>query len=96
MRSFVFVLSILIAAFAGVLYGLSFETNVAGAFTLTINAVIVSIVGGVTSILGVVVAGVGLGLLTTFVSAYLGSYISTIALFGTAIIVLLVKPEGIQ
>jgi branched-chain amino acid transport system permease protein len=96
MRTFVFVLSIGIAAFAGVLYGLSFETNVAGAFTLTINAVIVSIVGGVTSILGVVFAGIGLGVLTTFLSAYMGSYISSVALFGAAIIVLVVKPEGIQ
>jgi len=96
MRTFVFVLSIVIAAAAGVLYGLSFETNVAGAFNLTITAVIVSIVGGVTSILGVVVAGVGLGILTTFLSAYLGSYISTIALFGAAIVTLVLKPEGIQ
>ena len=45
---------------------------------------------------GVVAAGVILGVLTTFTSAFLGSYISTIALFGAAIIVLLVKPEGIQ
>lgn len=96
MRTFVFVLSVAIAAFAGVLYGTSFETSVAGAFDLTITAVIVSIVGGVTSIVGVVVAGVGLGILTTFISAYLGAYISTIALFGIAIGVLLVKPEGIQ
>lgn len=96
MRTFVFVLSIAITAFAGILYGLSFETNVSGAFHLTITAVIVSIVGGVTSIAGVVVAGVGLGVLTTFLSAYMGAYISTIALFGAAIVVLVAKPEGIQ
>lgn len=96
MRTFVFVLSIIIAGFAGVLYGTSFETSVAGSFDLTIIAIIVSIVGGVTSILGVVVAGVVLGILTTYISAYLGAYISTIALFGIAIIVLLIKPEGIQ
>jgi branched-chain amino acid transport system permease protein len=96
MRTFVFVLSIGIAAFAGVLYGITFETSVSGAFSLTINAVIVSIVGGVTSILGVVVAGIGLGVLTTFLTAYMGSYISSVALFAAAIIVLIVKPEGIQ
>jgi branched-chain amino acid transport system permease protein len=96
MRTFVFVLSIGIAGIAGVLYGITFEAGVSGAFNLTITAVIVSIVGGVTSIPGVVAAGVILGVLTTFTSAFLGSYISTIALFGAAIIVLLVKPEGIQ
>ena len=96
MRTFVFVLSVAIAAFAGILYGFSFEAGVSDAFDLTITAVIVSIVGGVTSIFGVVVAGVLLGVLTTFISAYLGSYVSTIALFGTAIVVLLAKPEGIQ
>lgn len=96
MRTFVFVLSIAIAAFAGVLYGVTFETGVSESFNLTITAVIVSIVGGVTSIAGVVVAGVLLGILTTFVSVYLGTYVSTISLFGTAIVVLLLKPEGIQ
>jgi branched-chain amino acid transport system permease protein len=96
MRTLVFVLSTAIAAAAGILYGVSFEAGVSESFTLTINAVIVSIVGGVTSILGVVLAGIFLGILTTFVSAYLGAYISTISLFGAAIVVLLVKPGGIQ
>ena len=96
MRTFVFVLSIAIAGFAGILYGLSFEAGVSESFNLTITAVIVSIVGGVTSILGVVVAGILLGVLTTFISAFLGSYVSTISLFGVAIVVLLLKPEGIQ
>jgi branched-chain amino acid transport system permease protein len=92
----VFVLSIAIAGFAGILYGLTFEAGVSDSFNLTITAVIVSIVGGVTSIPGVVAAGIFLGILTTLVSAFLGSYISTISLFGASIIVLLVKPEGIQ
>ncbi|WP_423747441.1 branched-chain amino acid ABC transporter permease (plasmid) [Haladaptatus sp. SPP-AMP-3] len=96
MRTFVFVLSIAIASFAGVLYGLTFEAGVSDSFDLTITAVIVSIVGGVTSIPGVVAAGILLGILTTFVSAFFGSYVATISLFGTAIVVLLLKPEGIQ
>jgi branched-chain amino acid transport system permease protein len=96
MRTMVFVLSIAIAGFAGILYGLTFEAGVSDSFNLTITAVIVSIVGGVTSIPGVVAAGIFLGILTTLVSAFLGSYISTISLFGASIIVLLVKPEGIQ
>lgn len=96
MRTFVFVLSIAIASFAGVLYGLTFEAGVSDSFDLTITAVIVSIVGGVTSIPGVVAAGILLGILTTFLSAFFGSYVATISLFGTAIVVLLLKPEGIQ
>lgn len=96
MRTMVFVLSIAIAGFAGILYGLTFEAGVSESFPLTINAVIVSIVGGVTSIAGVVVAGVFLGILTTFIGAFLGSYVSSISLFGAAIVVLLLKPEGIQ
>ncbi|WP_227379824.1 branched-chain amino acid ABC transporter permease [Haladaptatus halobius] len=96
MRTFVFVLSIAIASFTGVLYGLTFEAGVSDSFDLTITAVIVSIVGGVTSIPGVVAAGILLGILTTFLSAFFGSYVATISLFGTAIVVLLLKPEGIQ
>lgn len=95
MRTLVFVLSAVIAAFAGILYSFSFEISAASAFNLTIDAIIVSIVGGVTSIVGAVVAGLLLGVIVTFTNAFIGAYIAQVALFAVAVVALIVKPEQV-
>jgi len=96
LRTLVFVLSAMVAAIAGMLYSFTGEVGVASAFQLTINAVIVSVVGGVTSIAGTVVAGLALGIITTYASAFVGAYFAAIALFAVAIVVLLVRPGQIS
>ncbi len=96
MRMFIWAFSIGIAAFAGLLWGIAFSQNVGFTFELTTIAIVVSIVGGMTSIVGVVVAGLALGILSTFITAYLSTYAASISLFAIAIIVLLIKPEGLQ
>ncbi len=96
MRMFIWAFSIAIAAGAGLLWGLAFSQNVGFTFELTTIAIVVSIVGGMTSIVGVVVAGLALGVLSTFITAYMSTYVASISLFAIAIIVLLVKPEGLQ
>ncbi len=95
MRTLVFVLSASIAAVAGILYSFTQQVGAAEGFELTILALIVSIVGGVTSIVGAVAAGLVLGLIATFTSAYVGAYVAEIALFAAAIIALLLQPEQV-
>lgn len=95
MRTFVFGLSVAIAAIAGILYSFTQSVYAATGFELTILALIVSIVGGVTSIVGAVVAGLALGIIATFTSAYVGAYVAEIALFAVAVIALLLQPEEI-
>jgi len=95
LRTLVFVLSAMVAAIAGILYSFTGEVGIASSFSLTINAVIVSVVGGVTSISGTVVAGLILGIITTYASAFVGAYFSAISLFAVAIVVLLVRPGQI-
>lgn len=95
LRTLVFVLSAMVAAIAGVLFSFSGEVGVASSFQLTINAVIVSVVGGVTSITGTVVAGLLLGIVTTFASAFVGAYFAAISIFAVAIVVLLARPGQI-
>ena len=95
LRTLVFVLSAMVAAVAGVLFSFSGEVGIASSFQLTINAVIVSVVGGVTSITGTVAAGLLLGIVTTFASAFVGAYFSAISIFAVAIVVLLVRPGQI-
>lgn len=95
MRTVVFVLSATIAAVAGILYSLGGNVSVSDGFQLTINALIVSVVGGVRSLAGAVAAGLLLGVVSTFANAYIGAYVAELILFAAAIAVLIARPEQI-
>ena len=92
-RTLVFVLSALVAGVAGLLIAARSNVGVGNAFEFTTFALIVSIVGGVRSLVGAVVAGVVLGLVNTLAGFFIGSYVATIILFGAAIAFLLIRPE---
>ncbi|WP_049986057.1 branched-chain amino acid ABC transporter permease [Halobellus rufus] len=92
-RTLVFVLSVLVAGLAGVLAAARSNVSVATSFEFTTFALIVSIVGGVRSLVGAVVAGLLLGLINTMANFFVGSYFATIILFGAAIVFLLFRPE---
>jgi branched-chain amino acid transport system permease protein len=95
-RSLIFVLSVAVAALGGIVFAVGSTVSVASGFQFTTFALIISIVGGVRSLVGAVSAGVLLGLVNQFANFFVGSYIATIILFGTAIVVLLVRPEAIS
>jgi branched-chain amino acid transport system permease protein len=95
-RTIVFVLSSVVAAIAGVLFGLLATIRVADGFQFTIFALIVAIVGGVRNVRGAVAAGLVLGVVMNYANFFVGSYVATLILFGTAIVVLLVNPEVIN
>lgn len=91
-RALVFVLSTLVAGVAGVVYGTSATMNVERAFRFTIFALIVSIVGGVRSIRGTILAGILLGTVSTFATFFIGAYLAAVILFMTAVAVILIRP----
>lgn len=95
-RTLIFVLSVTVAGVAGLLWGLGHNVSVASGFEYTTFALIVSIVGGVRSLTGAIVAGVLLGLVNNFANFFVGSYVATVILFGAAIVFLLAKPEAIS
>ena len=92
-RTLVFVLSAVVAGLAGLLVAARSNIGVGNAFQFTTFALIVSIVGGVRSLVGAVVAGTVLGLVNTLANFFIGSYFATIILFGAAIVFLLFRPE---
>ncbi|MBB6646375.1 branched-chain amino acid ABC transporter permease [Halobellus ruber] len=92
-RTLVFVLSAVVAGLAGLLVAARSNVGVGNAFQFTTFALIVSIVGGVRSLVGAVIAGALLGLVNTFASFFVGSYVATVILFGAAIVFLLFRPE---
>lgn len=94
-RTLVFVLSVVIAAVTGLLYSLTYSVSVSTQFDLAINAVIVSIVGGVTNVTGTVAAGLFLGVLFTFANAWIGSFVANIVVFLVTVGVLATKSEAL-
>ena len=92
-RTLVFVLSAVVAGLAGLLVAARSNVGVGNAFQFTTFALIVSIVGGVRSLVGAVIAGALLGLVNTLANLFIGSYVATIILFGAAIAFLLFRPE---
>lgn len=95
-RTIVFVMSLALAAVAGLLRAASSDVTVAAGFELTVFAIIVAIVGGVRDLTGTVVAGVGLGIVITFANFLVGAYLANVLLFGVAVAVLIARPEVIS
>jgi branched-chain amino acid transport system permease protein len=95
-RTLIFVLSVTVAGLAGLLWGLGHNVSVSSAFRYTTFGLIVSIVGGVRSLTGAIAAGLLLGLVNTFASYYIGTYVATVILFAAAIVFLLAKPEALS
>ncbi|MDS0295513.1 branched-chain amino acid ABC transporter permease [Halogeometricum luteum] len=95
-RTLIFVLSAAVAGLGGLVFAAGSAVAVSNGFQFTTFALIISIVGGVRSLVGAVTAGVLLGLVNQFANFFVGSYIATIILFVTAIVVLLARPEAIS
>ena len=95
LRLMVFVLSTVIAGIGAFLYSVSTSVSVTSSLQLSIYGLMVSITGGVTSLSGTVVAGVGLGIVSTYVATLMGSYWSNLSIFLVVIGVLLIRAEGI-
>lgn len=95
MRTIIFVLSAMLAAAAGILWGITTNLSPASGFDLAVKALIVSIVGGVRNIPGTVIAGIGLGVVLTFANLLIGTYLGLIAMFVAAMIALVVRQEVI-
>lgn len=92
-RTLVFVLSLFLGVFAVILAGLSADISTHAGFEYSVFALIVSVVGGVTNVPRTILAGLGLGIVETFTSAFIGSYVSQVVLFAIVIVVLIASPR---
>lgn len=92
-RSIVFVLSLFLGVFAVLLASLSADLHTSAGFEFSVFALIVSVVGGVTNVPRTILAGLGLGIVETFTSAFIGSYVSQVVLFAIVIGVLIASPR---
>lgn len=91
----VIALSAGLAGLAGVLLSSTFYLSPTSGFTPMVLAIVVTILGGLGSIKGTVVAAYSIGLLESFVNVYAGPSWGLPVLFGTMIIVLTIRPNGL-
>ena len=91
----VMALSAGLAGLAGVLLSSTFYLSPTSGFQPMILAIVVTILGGLGSIKGTIVAAYSIGLLESFVNVYVGPSWGLPVLFGTMIVVLTLRPNGL-
>jgi branched-chain amino acid transport system permease protein len=92
--SLAWIAAAMIAAIAGIIVGaIGGISSSMGVFGLSVLVVV--IVGGLDSVLGALVAGLGIGLLEALAGGYLGGEYKLLTTFTTLILVLMVRPYGL-
>jgi branched-chain amino acid transport system permease protein len=91
----VIAISAALAGLAGVLLSSIFYLSPTSGYTPMILAVVVTILGGLGSIKGTVVAAYSIGLVESFVNVYVGPSWGLPVLFGGMIALLTVRPNGL-
>ncbi len=90
-----YMLSALLAGVAGVLLAPILNVAATMGTIIGLKAFAVAIIGGLTSAPGIVIAGLGYGLVESFVAGYLSTGEREIVGFGLVILVLVVRPWGL-
>ncbi|MBL8404242.1 MAG: branched-chain amino acid ABC transporter permease [Dechloromonas sp.] len=92
--SLAWIAAAMIAAIAGIVVGsIGGLSSSMGVFGLSVLVVV--IVGGLDSVLGALVAGLGIGLLESLAGGYFGGEFKLLATFSTLILVLIIRPYGL-
>ncbi|MBX3521882.1 MAG: branched-chain amino acid ABC transporter permease [Xanthobacteraceae bacterium] len=90
-----FGIGVCFAGIAGGIMGPLFAVDPFMGLTPLVKAFIVVIIGGLGSVVGAVVAGIGLGLFESFTSTFFGAAVTDFLQFALVIAVLLIKPTGL-
>ena len=93
--SFVFLLSGLLAGLVAVTGSMTAPQASTFGIKLTTLALIVAVVGGLGSVAGAFLAGVLLGVVDRFASAYIGQFYTTVILLLCAALMIVLRPSGL-
>lgn len=85
-----------LTAMSGVIIGAVYSMSPEVGLRYTLFAFFVVVLAGLGSVLGVLVAGLFLGVLQSLVTTYVGADYTLMAVFGVLFLVLLVFPQGIS
>lgn len=94
-RTLIFGASAALAGLVAVTRSMTSPVTTTAGVSLTILALIVTVVGGLGSVSGAFLAGVILGVVNTISSYLIGSYITTIVLLVAAALTIVLRPAGL-
>jgi branched-subunit amino acid ABC-type transport system permease component len=95
MLRLILVLSGVLAALVAVTRSMVSPVDVKSGLSITVFALIVTVVGGLGNVAGALLAGIILGIINVVAADLIGSYISLIILLGAAAVTILIRPAGL-
>jgi branched-subunit amino acid ABC-type transport system permease component len=95
MLRLILILSGVLAALVAVTRSMVSPVDVKSGLSITVYALIVTVVGGLGNVAGAFLAGIILGIISVVAADLIGSYISLIVLLGAAAITILIRPAGL-
>jgi branched-chain amino acid transport system permease protein len=94
-RTLIFGMSSALAGLVAVTQSMTSPVTVNSGLNFTILALIVTVVGGLGSATGALLAGVLLGIVNALSAYYIGAYVTSIILLAAAAATILVRPAGL-
>jgi branched-subunit amino acid ABC-type transport system permease component len=95
MLRLILVLSGVLAGLVAVTRSMVSPVDVKSGLSITVFALIVTVVGGLGNVAGAFLAGIILGIVNVVAADLIGSYISLIVLLGAAAVTILIRPAGL-
>ncbi|HEU5113995.1 MAG TPA: branched-chain amino acid ABC transporter permease [Acidimicrobiia bacterium] len=95
MLRIILALSGFLAALVAVTQSMVRPITVSAGFSITVFALIVTVVGGLGSVTGAMLAGIILGTISNIAASYIGTFLSLIILLGAAAVTILIRPSGL-
>jgi branched-chain amino acid transport system permease protein len=95
MLRLILVLSGVLAGLVAVTRSMVTPVDVTSGLSITVFALIVTVVGGLGSVAGALLAGIILGIVNVVAADLIGTYISLIILLGAAAVTILIRPAGL-
>lgn len=91
----ILVLSGVLAAIVAVTQSMVRPVTVTAGFSITVFALIVTVVGGLGNVTGALLAGIILGIINSLATSYIGTFMSLIILLVAAAVTILIRPSGL-
>ena len=95
MLRLILVLSGALAGLVAITRSMVTPVDTASGLSITVFALIVTVVGGLGNVAGAFLAGIILGIINVIAADLIGSYISLIILLGAAALTILIRPAGL-
>ena len=95
MLRIILIVSGVLAAVVAVTQSMIRPVTVTAGFSITVFALIVTVVGGLGSVTGALLAGIILGVVNSLATSFIGTFLSLIILLVAAAVTILIRPSGL-